>query len=66
MVSSRTTINANGELVRAEEGESLSTAVLPSGGSTVDVFGFNLEWRQFFVVVGILSFMIGLRGSKLF
>lgn len=67
MVAARTKINANGEVVRVEEGSAESTSfssALRSGGSAIDVFGFNLEWRQLFVVLGVLSFMLGLRGGK--
>ena len=62
MTMSKTKINADGEVVRVGDDES-SSSVLTSG-NTLDIFGFNLEWRQFLIVLGVLSFMIGLRGSE--
>jgi len=64
--SSTTKIDANGDVVRlGEEGaERPSLSTVLRSGNTIDVFGFNLEWRQLCIVLGILSFMIGLRGSK--
>lgn len=65
----KTRINANGEVVRVgdnNEGSSseASTTPLLQSGNTLDVFGFNLDMRQFLITLGILSLMIGLRGSK--
>jgi hypothetical protein len=60
----KTRINADGEVVRVSDDESTSSSSVLRSGSTLDVFGFNLEWRQFLLVLGVLSLMIGLRGSE--
>lgn len=65
-----TRINANGDVVRISDDDDddnptvASSGILRSGGTTLDVFGFNLQVRQFLVLLGILSFMFGFRGSE--
>jgi hypothetical protein len=66
-----TRINANGDVVRINDDDddnddptATSSAFLRSGGTALDVFGFNLQVRQFLILLGILSFMLGIRGSE--
>lgn len=64
-----TRINANGDVVRISDDDdndptATSSAILRSGVITLDVFGFNLQLRECLVVLGILSFMFGIRGSE--
>ena len=60
----KTRINADGEVIRVGDDEITPSSSEFRSGSTLDVFGFNLEWRQFLTVLGVLSLMIGLRGSE--
>ena len=60
----KTRINADGEVVRASDDELTSSSTVLRSGNTLDVFGFNLEWRQLLIVLGVLSLMIGLQGSE--
>lgn len=47
----------NGEVVAGDE------TLTSSGGTTVDVFGFNLDVKQFLVSLAIISFLLGPSGS---
>jgi hypothetical protein len=66
----KTRINADGDVIRIgndddnDELAATSSAFLRSGGTTFDVFGFNFNLRQFLILLGILSFVFGLRGSE--
>ena len=67
----KTRINADGDVIRIgndddndEHTPATASAFLRSGGTTLDVFGFNFNLRQFLILLGILSFVFGLRGSE--
>lgn len=47
----------NGEVVAGDE------TLTSSGGTTVDVFGFNLDVKQFLVSLAIISFLLGPSGT---
>ena len=51
----------NGEIVTVDENAS-SQSLLSS--RTIDLFGFNLELRQFLVLLAIILFFLGPRGSE--
>ena len=71
----RRTIDANGNLVPVEDGA--TTMSSGSGGDgqslmsslqsmqNVDVFGFNVPSRQFYIGLAVIGFMFGLRSGEL-
>jgi hypothetical protein len=59
-------VNREGEVVETDSssGDSLSSAPLLSGGHHIDVFGFNLDVRQFLVTLALAYLMLGPQGSE--
>ena len=55
-------INKSGEVVEGDEQE--ADAPLLSGGHRIDVFGFNLDVRQFLITLALAYFMLGQQGSE--
>ena len=68
-MSSRRTIDANGNLVSLDDappssgGETQSLLASVQSMQTVDVFGFNLPVRQFWIGVAVIVIMLGVRGG---
>jgi hypothetical protein len=63
----RRTINADGELVEVGSNDTTTTASSPlvSNSGMIDVFGFNLEWRQLLISIVLASLLLGIQGGKL-
>lgn len=60
-------INSSGEVVEGDSSsDSLSSSGTPllSGGHHIDVFGFNLDVRQFLITLALAYLMLGQQGSK--
>eukprot|EP00567_Pseudictyota_dubia_P002829 CAMPEP_0197446334 /NCGR_PEP_ID=MMETSP1175-20131217/11304_1 /TAXON_ID=1003142 /ORGANISM="Triceratium dubium, Strain CCMP147" /LENGTH=134 /DNA_ID=CAMNT_0042977429 /DNA_START=8 /DNA_END=412 /DNA_ORIENTATION=+ len=78
-MATRKKIAADGSIVSEDgsnsaENPSTSSASILSGGAGsslcsirhVDVFGFNLDLRQFVVVLGLAALMLGTKGAAAF
>lgn len=59
-------INKSGEVevVEGDSSDSSSSGALLSGGRTIDVFGFNLDVRQFLITLALAYLMLGQEGSE--
>lgn len=57
-------ISSSGEVVEEDSSSDSSSGALLSGGHTIDVFGFNLDVRQFLITLALAYFMLGKQGSE--
>jgi len=56
-------VNSSGDVVETDSSSDSSSSLL-SGGYHVDVFGFNLDVRQFLVTLALAYLMLGSQGSE--
>jgi hypothetical protein len=57
-------INKSGEVVEGDDEAQQEDLPLLSGDRRIDVFGFNLDVRQFLISLALSYFMLGQQGCE--